>query len=450
MRRGGAGLIAAVLALAGCKNTDTKPFGKEPTGTNASRAKTKDGKDAPPKWLDPSAGLPGSTTGVPKAKNWSNDPKAAAQDAVGGKVVDASGRPAKNVFIRVDAANAPAGGAPGAGALGIMTDQNGYFFTRGLKPGQAYNLTAEATQEGKQLTGTMQTRVPNPIITIVLREDNGLPPGGNPRPAGGSSDDFPPPPADSENIPPMGLGAPHTPRPTPGDSAFAPGNGANRPVPATIGTPPGIVPPVGPLPQPDDLSNPSRPARPENVADGPRSPFTPPAVSIPGPPGLPPSLPNPVLPKEQPDRKQGVRPGANFMLIDSLERNWDFATDRSGSVVLLEFVTTSCVNCKPAVPVLRDLQSRYAADGLQVVAVLCDEAPLRQRAAAAAKYARDNNTNYAVYVEPGAQTGAVRDRFNVEGYPTAVLLDSTGAVLWKGHPAKRADIEAAVRRAVGR
>ena len=66
------------------------------------------------------------------------------------------------------------------------------------------------------------------------------------------------------------------------------------------------------------------------------------------------------------------------------------------------------------------------------------------------RYARDNNTNYAVYVEPGPQPGAVRDRFNVEGYPTAVLLDSVGSVIWKGHPAKRGEIDAAVRRAVGR
>ena len=455
MRRISAGVLAAVLALAGCKSTDSKSTGKEPGGTAASRTKKKDG--ASQKWLDPSARLPGADTAVPKAKNWGTDPKspnfnakAEAQDAVGGRVVDAGGRPAKNVFIRVDAVNTPAGGT-GSGALGIMTDQNGYFFTRGLKPGQAYNLTAEATQDGKPLVGTMQTQVPNPIITIVLREDNGLPPVNRTKPADGGRD-FPPPPAESENIPAMGLGSPrtpHTPRPTPTDAAFAPGNGATRPVPATIGTPPSVVPSVGPPPQPDDLSNPARPERPENVAGAPGTPFTPPAVNIPGPPALPPSLPNPVPPS--PNRKQSsVRPGANFVLIDTLERNWDFATDRSGSIVLLEFVTTSCPNCKPVVPILKDLQSRYAADGLQVVAVLCDEVPLRQRTAAAAKYAHDNHTNYAVYVEPGPQTGTVRDNYRVEGYPTAVLLDSTGAVLWKGHPAKRAELEAAVRRAVGR
>ena len=92
---------------------------------------------------------------------------------------------------------------------------------------------------------------------------------------------------------------------------------------------PAVVPPVGPIGPPDDLSNPV-PSRPENVADGERSPFNPPAVSIPGPPGLPPSLAQSGSARRNADRKQGVRPGANFHLVDSLERNWEFAADKSG------------------------------------------------------------------------------------------------------------------------
>src|SRR5262249_9015633 len=150
-------------------------------------------------------------------------------------------------------------------------------------------------------------------------------------------------------------------------------------------------------------------------------------------------------------KQSRVRPGANFTLVDSLERNWDFGSDKSGSFVLLEFVTSSCPNCKPAVPVLKDLQSRYAADGLQVIAVLCDEVPLRARAAAAPHKGRDNNRNSAVSREPGPSPGALRDRLGVEGYPTAILIDSTGAVLWKGHPLQRdRTLEAAVKKAVGR
>ena len=443
-------MFVAVLVLAGCKSTDSKPNGKEPTGAAASRTKTKD--PAQQKWLDPSAGFPAQTPmspprtlgPIPTARTSTPRPKPRTRSAA------RSSMPAAGPRRTSSSASMPSMDKPAArAALGIMTDQNGYFFTRGLKSGQTYNLTAEATEEGKPLVGTMQTRVPNPIITIVLREDNG-----QPKARGRFRRGLPAP---------TGRLRAHS-TAWREQSAHAATESfrcrvqsrqrRTRPVPATIGAPsagPGVVPSVGPVPPPDDLANPATPSRPENVAEGPRGNFTPPTVNIPGPPGLPPSLPNPVAPKEGPDRNQSlVRPGANFVLIDTLERNWDFATNRSGSFILLEFVTTACPNCKPCVPVLKNLQSRYAADGLQVVAVLCDEVPQHRRTLAAAKYARDNNTNYAVYVEPGPQTGTVRDHFRVDGYPTAVLLDPSGAVLWKGHPAKRTEIEAAVRRAVRR
>ena len=186
-------------------------------------------------------------------------------------------------------------------------------------------------------------------------------------------------------------------------------------------------------------------------------------MSVPGPP----SLPTYPLPPTSPPGGAGGSGGAsgapapklssapksagNFRLLDSLERYWDFSTDRgASSVVLVEFVTTSCPHCKPAVPVLKDLQSRYGASGFQVVAVLCDEIPLKQRAEAAGKYARDNNVNYAVFVEPGTAPGDVRDRFVVEGYPTAVLLDPGGGVLWKGHPVvDNAKLDAAIKKRWG-
>jgi thiol-disulfide isomerase/thioredoxin len=136
-------------------------------------------------------------------------------------------------------------------------------------------------------------------------------------------------------------------------------------------------------------------------------------------------------------------------LVDSLERPWSLG-DRSGSLVLLDFVSTNCVHCKRTIPILADLQSRYANNGLQLIGVLCDDVPQRQRAALAAKYQRDNGLNYAMYVEAGAEPGAVRDRFNVESYPTVVLLNGDGSVLWQGHPAKRTELEAAIKRHISR
>src|SRR5262245_47292253 len=115
MRRAGVGLIAAVLALTGCKGTDPKGDDKSPSGL-AARLKGKDkakDKDAlptkgPAGWLDDVSKLPGAGTSVPRAGGGLGpgdpgfDPKTAAQDALGGRVLDPNGKPARNVFVRIE------------------------------------------------------------------------------------------------------------------------------------------------------------------------------------------------------------------------------------------------------------------------------------------------------------------------------------------------------------
>jgi len=462
MRWGTAGLIAAVLALAGCKSTsDPKSKDREPVGLSAAIGKKREPKDTKDvggqKWLNGvSRGdgvKAGNRTDDPRSPDF--DAKAAAQDAVGGKVVDSYGRPAKNVFIRVEGVN----DAPGVAALGIMTNDNGYFFSTGLKPGQTYNLRAEASQDGKQLSGSVQTRIPNPILLITLREEPaGVPPAGDERPPAGGG--FPPLPAEGNHIPPTGVATP-APRAPRADDSFSPETGSTRSLPPSLDgastKPKRPAPPAtaGELPEPEDVSLPAgRPIRPENVADGPRgsNPFTPPSANVPGP--NVPTYPVPPVTRpggSAPPKESRGPTSSNFRLIDSMERYWDFASDRGASVVLLEFATTACARCKYAVPILKDVQSRYAAAGFQVVAVLCDDLPRKERAAAAGKYARDNNVNYAVFVEPGASPGDVRDQFDVAAYPTAVLLDANGTVLWKGDPVKdKSQLDAAVKKAVGK
>lgn len=457
MRRAGAGLIiAALLALAGCKAFDPKTPEKSPTGIGAGRPKpdAKDGKDAkgalakgPEGWLDGVDKLPGAGTSVPKGSGPTNpkdpnfDAKTAAQDALGGRVLDAYNRPARNVFVRIEKLGAT--GAPGE--LGIYTNNEGYFFSTGFKPGQSYELSVSATaQDGKSLTGTVQTKVPNVTLSIALRDD--LPP----RAGGGGGL----PPNAGDPLRP----APPVTRPKPAGDAWGPQGPTNNVPPATIGggspSTSGGLPP-GPIPQPDDLvPNPSpRPVKPENVADDPKNPFRPPVTNIPNPNGPPvPPLPKP--PVFSPSGS-GAKPvgGGNavgkFTLLDTLERPWESTSLRPGELVLVEFMTSSCEHCPRAIPILKDLQSRYGASGLQVKGVLCDDLAQKERAAAASQYQQTRNLNYALYVEP-VKAGSVRDRFDVEAYPHAVLLDSTGRTLWRGNPLDRTNLEAAVKQGLGK
>jgi thiol-disulfide isomerase/thioredoxin len=449
MRVAGVAIFAALLALAGCKNADKdKSGGARPPAGVAGRTK-KDGKgkdDAVakgPSWLEGVDRLPGTGTAIPRGRNGGDpadpnfDAKAAAQDALGGRILDPDGKPARNIFVRIDrvgAAGAPAG-------LGIYTKDDGYFFATGFKAGQAYELTARATTtDGRQLVGTVQTKVPNPILTIVLRDDSA--------PKLREPDaSFPPEPKPSDKV---GDAAPR-----PADGGWGPGAPATGKPPATIGGGSPAAPATGgALPEPDDLA-PGKPLKPENVAEGQRDPLRPIPANIPGGPTVPtlPPLPPRITPPPGGRSSMGTptgNPAGRLTLLDTLERPWELDAVRPGSLVLVEFISSACVPCKRSIPILRDLQGRYGSGGLRVAAVLCDDLPTRQRAAAAAKYARDNGLNYQVFVEPGDAGSVYSARFGVDRVPYAVLLDASGRVLWRGHPFERDKLEAAIKLGLGK
>ncbi len=454
MRAARVAIFAALLALAGCKNADkNKSSGDRPTAGVAGRIKKdKDRHDAVargPSWLDGVGRLPGTGTAIPQGRNTGDpldpnfDAKAAAQDALGGRILDPDGRPARNIFVRIERVGTTTAGA--AGGLGIYSKDDGYFFATGFTPGQPYELTARATTaDGRKLVGTVQTKVPNPILLIVLRDDSA------PRIKEPDAS-FPPEPRPSD----AGGGA--TPRPA--DGGWGPGGPTSGRPPATIG---GSTPPRPPasgsaLPEPDDLSTPpGKSVRPENVAEGEKDPFRPVPTNIPGGrpavPTLPP-LPPRITPPPGGRSSMSTTTGnsaSKLTLLDTLERPWELDSVRPGSLVLVEFVSSTCLPCKKSIPVMRDLQGRYGACGLQVAAVLCDDLPVKQRAAAASKYARENGLNYQLFIEPGQAGSIYSARFGVDRVPYAVLLDSSGRVLWRGHPFDRAKLEAAIKRGLAK
>jgi thiol-disulfide isomerase/thioredoxin len=448
MRRAGAGLIVAVLALAGCKSADSKSGDdKSPGGavgrSRKDRDKDKDGTTGKgPTWLDDVARLPGAGTDIPRGTGTiAKDPKVAAQEELSGRVLDPFGRPARNIIIRV----VEVGAAPSAFPFetAVYTNNEGYFRSPG-KPGKTYELTAEASLDGQKLVGVVQTKVPSSTLTIQLREDLAA--------AGGT---FPPAPKPSDKVN-DNITAPGVAPKAPADGAWVPGGPSSGTPPATIGGSAGGAgapkPGNGQLPPPDDSLFPGSPkaVKPENVAEG-KDPFRPPTATIPGPgagppvPALPPLM-NP--PGGGRSSMGGAGPG-KITLVDVLDRPWDLDSVKFGTLALVEFMDTTSEPCREYLPVLKDLQSRYGGSGLQVVGVVCDNVPQKDRSAIAAKYGRDNHLNYALYVEPGT-AGSVRDRFRVERYPYAVLLDSTGRMLWSGHPGDRAPLEAAIKQNLGK
>jgi len=175
--------------------------------------------------------------------------------------------------------------------------------------------------------------------------------------------------------------------------------------------------------------------RPELRTDGPAGLGRPPAASIPG---------------GSTSRSVPIRSRSEFVLVDAAGVEREFPTGRANSLVLLDFLTTTCGPCKKAIPTLTDLQTRHGPRGLEVVGVLCDEAPRETRQARAAEYKQAHGLNYVLYTETGPKPGTMMGRYNADRYPTLVLLDGAGDLLWKGHPNDAAELEKVIARAQAR
>jgi thiol-disulfide isomerase/thioredoxin len=129
---------------------------------------------------------------------------------------------------------------------------------------------------------------------------------------------------------------------------------------------------------------------------------------------------------------------------------WDFA-QRRGRLVLLDFWGTWCGPCRQAIPGLAQLQSTYYNAGLEVVGVSCENG---ESAAENARRVRDARQripaiNYRLVLANKYGSCPVQSQFHIAQYPTMVLLDSDGTILWRGGSDRIRELEQLIRRRLG-
>jgi mono/diheme cytochrome c family protein/peroxiredoxin len=100
-----------------------------------------------------------------------------------------------------------------------------------------------------------------------------------------------------------------------------------------------------------------------------------------------------------------------------------------GSVVLVVFWGTSCSSCVNELPELEQLANQYRTAGLRVLPVCLDQTDAGEAQAVAKGHA----PNLPAYVDPH---GFARLRYDVQGLPTAVLIDRQGRILGTAQGAK--------------
>jgi thiol-disulfide isomerase/thioredoxin len=330
-----------------------------------------------------------------------------------GRVIDGVGQPA-DAQIRWVCTDEP---KQAEVPIDVAVNAQGYFMIQGLKSGKHYKLTTRAKSGDKTLEVVTLAQAPNIHMLIHVNDRFAVP--GGPDKGKKSAGSLKEQPA-SAQIPMPGIGLPQQ-------------------GPAT-------------LPQVETFGDKSR------IAEGPVAIKAPLADFKAGP------LPGVTIAPPVPDSPFSVPPGAtpvpssvrvgqrleNFALYDTNLQPWELKRQRFGKLVLLDFWKTNCAPCKQGTDTLRTLEAKFGSQGLQIVGIAYEDTGTQleqaQRVAAVAQHWR---SNYQILLGGGPNCPLKRD-LSVRAYPTLVLLDENGVIVWQHEgsldPAGLADLDFAIKR----
>lgn len=108
--------------------------------------------------------------------------------------------------------------------------------------------------------------------------------------------------------------------------------------------------------------------------------------------------------------------------INSGKLNWN---DLRGKVVVVDFWTFACYNCKNTLPYLKDWDQKYRAQGLVVLGVHTPELSFEQDVENVRKAVKDYEIKYPVAIDGDF---ANWNRYNVWAWPTWFIVDKEGYI----------------------
>jgi thiol-disulfide isomerase/thioredoxin len=131
----------------------------------------------------------------------------------------------------------------------------------------------------------------------------------------------------------------------------------------------------------------------------------------------------------------------DFLLNDLDGQPWQFQRTPHGRLVLLDFWGTWCPHCVEAIPHLVSMQTRYHSFGLDVVGVTYELEGTPEEQSRKVKGLRDRmGVNYRILLGSDAKACPVKSQFRIEAFPTLILLDEQGHILWRNEGLDRAKL----------
>lgn len=98
-----------------------------------------------------------------------------------------------------------------------------------------------------------------------------------------------------------------------------------------------------------------------------------------------------------------------------------------GRVVLIEFWTFGCINCRNSLPFVESWHDRYRQQGLTVIGVHSPEFEEEKNVESLRGQVASLGIRYPVVTDNDYQTWKA---YNVEAWPTVFLLDKQGRIRW--------------------
>jgi thiol-disulfide isomerase/thioredoxin len=102
--------------------------------------------------------------------------------------------------------------------------------------------------------------------------------------------------------------------------------------------------------------------------------------------------------------------------------------DLRGRVVLIEFWTFGCYNCRNTLPYIKGWDGRYRARGFTVIGVHSPEFDEERKIEHLRGQVASLGIMYPVVTDNDYETWKA---YNVEAWPTTFLLDNQGRIRWK-------------------
>jgi len=101
--------------------------------------------------------------------------------------------------------------------------------------------------------------------------------------------------------------------------------------------------------------------------------------------------------------------------------------DLRGRVVLIEFWTFGCINCRNTLPFIKSWHDRYQDKGLTIIGVHSPEFDEERKVENLRREVTSLGIRYAVVTDNDYQTW---NAYKVEAWPTTFLLDKQGRIRW--------------------